>query len=133
MRRRTTIKRTYCYACSPQCYWDRSRAWIKFADSRSLQIRAESLARFRELLLAAMILEMVLMNKNCLHPWMYITIYTVGAMFAALLFPPDSMGPWKWMTWGFAKFEWMVCAACIVHGILVARQLGREREQEADY
>ena len=58
---------------------------------------------------------------------MYITVYTVGAMFAALLFTPDPMGSWKWMTWVFATIEWTVCTACIAHGVLVAKRLSRER------
>ena len=74
-----------------------------------------------------MVLEITLMAKNRLHPWMYITIYTIGAIFPLWLFPTDEVVSLKTLTWLFAGIEWAVCLGCIVHGIFVARWLAREK------
>jgi predicted ferric reductase len=78
----------------------------------------------------AMILELNLMAKNRLHPWMYITIYTIGVIFPIFLFPTHSVIVIKKLTWTFAIIEWTVCAACIIQGMLVARTLARERRSK---
>jgi hypothetical protein len=75
----------------------------------------------------AIILESVLMAKNRLHPWMYITIYTIGAIFPVLLFPASSIVVVRKLTWAYAIIEWVTCACCIVHGICVARVLVKEK------
>jgi hypothetical protein len=77
-----------------------------------------------------MILECKLMNKNRLHPWMYITIYAIGAIFPAFLFPPYPEMNIERLTWMFAIIEWTVCAVCIVHALFVGRWLARERRSK---
>ncbi|KAG9233382.1 hypothetical protein BJ875DRAFT_464339 [Amylocarpus encephaloides] len=86
--------------------------------------------------LAAMILEIVLMSKRRLHPWMYTLIHVIGAIFPFLLFPVDTMPLFHWLTWTFACIQWAICLMSILHAGLVARDLARyrrsERQVEAD-
>jgi hypothetical protein len=58
---------------------------------------------------------------------MYISIYTIGAIFPALLFPTSYIRGVRYLTWAFAIIEWTVCFGCIIHGVFVARRLARER------
>ncbi|EPE30097.1 hypothetical protein GLAREA_12820 [Glarea lozoyensis ATCC 20868] len=87
----------------------------------------------------AIILESVLMAKNRLHPWMYITIYSIGTMFPPALFPASNVAFIRTLTWTYAITEWVICASCILHGICVARILVKEKrsarqvEQDAIY
>lgn len=79
-----------------------------------------------------MILEGVLIGKRRFHPWMYISIYTIGAIFPALLFPLSGVDSIRVLTLTLVIIQWSVCAGCIVHGILVARRLANERRRQRD-